>query len=78
MDPFISLSPPSIAASVVHALLLPGCLLFSATLALESLNTSATYVYNAIPAPSLPPFALIVGDMLSVLVLLRPARSYKP
>ncbi|KAE8195373.1 hypothetical protein CF336_g3111, partial [Tilletia laevis] len=68
MDPFISLSPPSIAASVVHALLLPGCLLFSATLALESLSASILwprpYVYNAVPAPSLPPFALIVGDML--------------
>ncbi|KAE8186266.1 hypothetical protein CF336_g7061, partial [Tilletia laevis] len=37
MDPFISFSPPSIAASGIHALLLPGCLLFSATLALESL-----------------------------------------
>ncbi|KAE8190228.1 hypothetical protein CF335_g6408, partial [Tilletia laevis] len=42
MDPFISFSPPSIAASGIHALLLPGCLLFSATLALESLNTLAT------------------------------------
>ncbi|KAE8236538.1 hypothetical protein A4X03_0g9401, partial [Tilletia caries] len=40
MDPFISFSPHSIAASGIHALLLPGCLLLSATLALESLSAS--------------------------------------